>query len=93
MKELLPANPNLKEGPSPATAGDLLIMYSSNLSKVSHALIGSRSGPIAILKSRAKRADWLTFLVASASIAIVHNVQGSRFWSDCFLILSKKRFF
>ena len=77
--ELQWAMPSCKEGVAPADAGDLLIIFSSNSSKVSRAPIGSRSGPIALLKSRAKR--WLvgvlsrfkaleSRLVKSASIRV-----------------------
>ena len=48
-------DPAAKEGVAPAIAGDLLINFSSDSSKVSLALIGSCSGPIALLKSGAKR--------------------------------------
>ena len=50
-------SPTAKEGVAPAIAGDLLIKMRLCKPLYNCALIGSCSGPIALLKSRAKR--WL----------------------------------
>ena len=96
--ELQWAMPSCKEGVAPADAGDLLIMFSSDLSKVGCALIGSCSGPIALLKSWAhfKTEGWLVEGVLSTECQRLHfdYIEQSRTESDSlYLLINRWRFF